>query len=248
MALAIEGQDLLDWGPLAISIVALLVAIGAVALPYWRRPSLSLREDTERTHSRVEGDETPYLRLLVRNAKGKRSAKYARVVLDGYRRTESADPFTRLGSPFLGWPSVGGQESDSYVSVIFSDAARPVGLGRFRRVRVNPDDGRREREARYRQDLAPASVVNQPSEPAAVRHFPDAPDARWHLHLQLADGYELSDERDWLPPGAWTVRLIVGGDDGDALAYEVDLAWAGDEPDAATVLASALDRIGVRRA
>jgi hypothetical protein len=154
VALAIEGQALLDWGPLAISIVALLVAIGAVALPYWRRPSLSLGEDTERTHSRVEGDEVPYLRLLVRNAKGKHSAKHARVVLDGYRSAESNDPFTRLGSPFLGWPSAFGQDSDSYISVVFSDAACPVGLGRFRRVRVNPDDGPREREARYRRTSA----------------------------------------------------------------------------------------------
>jgi hypothetical protein len=179
---ALDGQELLDWGPLAISLVALLVSVGAVAFPYWRRPNLSLQEDAERTHSRVEGDEIPYLRLLVRNAKGKRSAKDARVVLDGYRGAESTEPFTRLGSPFLGWPSVGGQASDSYVSVVFSDAARPIGLGRFMRVRVNPDDGRREREARYRQDLGAASVVTT-SGPAPVRHFPDAPDARWHLHL-----------------------------------------------------------------
>lgn len=110
-----------------------------------------------------------------------------------------------------------------HVSVVFSDAARPVGLGRFSRVTVNPDNGRREREARYRRDLGPASVVNQPTEPAAVRHFPDAPDATWHLHLELADAAELTDERDWLPPGSWTVRLIVGADDGDTHAYEVDL-------------------------
>jgi hypothetical protein len=250
VALAIEGQDLLDWGPLAISVLALLVAIGAVVLPYRRRPSLSLLEDTERTHSRVEGDEIPYLRLLVRNAKGKRSAKYARAVLDGYREAGSTEPFTRLGSPFLGWPSVGGQDSNSYVSVVFSDAARPVGLGRFSRVRVNPDNGLREREERYRQDVGAVSVVTT-TEPASVIHFPDpvaAPEGRWHLHLELADDGELTDERDWLTPGAWTIRLIVGADDGDAHAYEVDLAWAGDESDAATLLSSALNRLEVRRA
>jgi hypothetical protein len=85
------------------------------------------------------------------------------------------------------------------------------------------------------------------SGPAPVRHFPDAPDARSHLHLELADGYELKDERDWLPPGAWTVRLIVGADDGDAHVYEADLAWAGDEPNAAMVLSSTLDRLAVLR-
>lgn len=210
-AVGLDGQDLLDWGPLALSIVAILLSIGAAVLPYWRRPNLSLETDPERTHSRVEGDGLPYIRLLVRNAKGKRSAKQARVVLDGYRRAESTDPFTRLGSPFLGWPSAFGQDSDSYVSVIFSDAARPVGLGRFRRVRMNPD-GRLEREERYTQALTAPG-------PGPVRHFPDAPDARWHLHLELADNYEITDDRDWLGPGTWTVGLIVGADDGDAHTY-----------------------------
>ena len=247
VALALDGQDLLDWGPLAISIIAILLSIGAVALPYWRRPNLSLREDAERTHSQVEGDGAPYVRLVVRNAKGKRSAKNARVVLDGYRRAGSTDRLTRLGSPFLGWPSVFGQDSDSYVSVVFSDAARPVGLGRFRRVRVNPDDGLLEREERYRLDLGAASVVTT-SGPAPVRHFPDAPDARWHLHLELADAAEITDERDWLSPGEWTVRLIVGADDGDAHAYDIELGWDGREGDATTVLETALDSLTVRHA
>ena len=59
VVLALDGQDLLDWGPLGISIVALLASIGAVLLPYWRRPSLSLEADPEHTHSRVEGDGIP---------------------------------------------------------------------------------------------------------------------------------------------------------------------------------------------
>jgi hypothetical protein len=180
VAVALDGRTLLDWAPLAIAAVALLASVAALVVPYWRRPSLSLHEDLERTHSRVEGDGTPCLRLLVRNAKGKRSAKDARVVLDGYKRAESAGSLARLGSPFLGWPSVFGQDSDSYVSVVFSDAARPVGLGRFRRVRVNPEDGLREREERYRQDFTAASVATT-SGPTPVRHFPNptaAPDAR----------------------------------------------------------------------
>jgi hypothetical protein len=106
---------------------------------------------------------------------------------------------------------------------------------------VNPDDGRIEREERYTQTVGAAI------EPGPVRHFPDAPDARWHLHLDLADAYWITDERDWLPPGSWTIRLIVGADDGDAHAYEVDLAWAGDEPDSEAVLSAALDRLKVRR-
>jgi hypothetical protein len=243
VAVALDGQTLLDWTPLGISAIALLVAIAAAVVPYWRRPNLSLHEDTEQTHSRVEGDGFAYLRLLVRNAKRKRSAKHARVVLDGYRSGEANAPLARLGSPFLGWPSAFGQDSDSYVSVVFSDATRPIGLGRFVRVRVNPDESL-EREARYRQDFAPTP-------PGPIRHFPDAegaPDARWHLHLELADNAAISDERDWLPPGLWTVRLIVGADDGDAHAYEVDVAWAGDEPSAEGVLKSALNSLKVRSA
>jgi hypothetical protein len=240
VALALDGQALLDWVPLAISIIALVVSIAAAVVPYWRRPSLSLHGDPDRTHSRVEGDGMPYLRVLVRNAKRKRSAKNARVVLDGYRGAESAGPLTRLGSPFLAWPSIFGQDSDSYVSVIFSDAARPVGLGRFRRVRVRPN-GLREREERWTQD------IGAPIPPGPIRHFPDAPDARWHLHLELAESFEITDERDWLPPGSWTVRLLLGADDGDANAYEVKMAWAGDEPDAETVLGAALDSLEMRQ-
>lgn len=242
MSVAVSGQTLLDWLPLGISAIALVASIAAFVIPYWRRPSLSLQEDPERTHSRVEGNGIPHIRLLVRNAKGKRSAKQARVVLDGYRSAASPSPLTRLGSPFLAWPSAFGQDSDSYISVVFSDAARPVGLGQFRRVRVNPD-GKLERAEVYTQ------TVGAIGEPAGVVHFPDlaaAPDARWHLHLELADAYEIVDERDWLPPGAWTVRLIVGADDGDAHAYEVDVAWAGDESDGEAVLKAALDRLEVR--
>lgn len=238
MALAIIGQD----AALAFSAFAILVSIAALVIPYWRRPSLSLHVDPERTHSRVEGDGLPYVRLLVRNAKGKRSAKNARVVLDGYSHAAIGDPLTPLGSPFLGWPSIFGQDSDSYVSVVFSDAARPVGLGRFARVRVDPDK-RLEREARYTQDLAPPQA-------GPIRHFPDvqaAPDARWHLHLELADNAAITDERDWLPPGRWKVRLVVGADDGDAHAYDVALAWDGDEPDADAVLKATLDRLEVHR-
>jgi hypothetical protein len=163
--------------PLAISLVAILVAIGAVAFPYWRRPSLSLREDTEHTHSRVEGDEIPYLRLLVRNAKGKRSAKHARVVLDGYRGAESRDPFTRLGSPFLGWSSVSGQDSDSYVSMVLLGCSPR----RSWPVQERPS-GRRRRPARAPGTLqaGPRGGERRGDERGGPGpSFPDAPDARW---------------------------------------------------------------------
>lgn len=98
-----------------------------------------------------------------------------------------------------------------------------------------PDTDLRERETHYSQDLARGQRPQ-------VRHFPDvatAPDAEWHLHLELADNFELTDERDWLRPGSWRVRLIVGADDGDAHSYLVDVAWKGDEPDADSTVSSA---------
>jgi hypothetical protein len=241
-AAALAKGNAFDWR-LAISIAALGLSGAALALPYLRRPSLSLHRDAERTHSRVEGDRVPYLRLPVRNKKHRRSAKHARVVLDGYRAAGSQEPLTRLGSPFLGWPSVFGQESDAYVEVIFSSAERPLGLGRFARVKLD-EHNRRVRQTLYRQDLSPAPI---PEGPALILSAPESPEAEWHLHLELSDGYELSDERDWLSPGNWKVHLIVGADDGDAHTYEVDIAWKGDEHDSDAILAAALDGLKVRR-
>jgi hypothetical protein len=230
----------IDWR-LAISLLALVVSAGALIVPYWRRPRLSLRRDQERTHSRVEGNCVPYLRLLVGNAKRKRSAQHARVLLDGYRAAGAREPLTRLGSPFLGWPSVTGQDSDSYVAVVFSNAERPVGLGQLARVKTNEDD-RLVKEVRWTQGLAVPEGPDQ-----VWRYAHDDPEATWYLHLELADGLHIIDERDWLPPGKWTVRLIVGADHGDARAYEVDISWKGDEDDADAVLAGALDSVAVRR-
>jgi len=213
-----------------VSLMALAVSIAAAVLPYYRRPKLSLRED-DRGESRIEGNGLPYLRALVHNKKGKRSAKRARVVLDGYRRIGSHE-FTRLASPFLAWPSVFGQESDSYVEVIFPDASRPVGIGRFMRVKLD-DEGKLVR-----------GLTAGPT--AVVIHHPDDADAIWYLHLELASGWTIVDGRDWLDPGEWTLCLLVGADDGDAHAFELDLAWEGDEPNGDALLSYVLDHLGVR--
>lgn len=68
----------------------------------------------------------------------------------------------------------------------------------------------------------------------------------WYLYLAELD---LNDDRDKLPPieGGYTIRLLVGADDGAARSFEVDIAWDGDPSQSAEeVLASALDRVAVR--
>jgi hypothetical protein len=223
--------------PIAISIVALVVSVLAAILPYWRRPSLSLHEDAEYEHSRVEGNGVPHLRALVHNKKGKRSARHARVVLDGYRKVGADGSYTRLGSPFLGWPSVFGQDNDSYVEVIFPNSSRPVGLGQFHRTAMvdagdYTDEGG-EVHVKSQRVFFPATG------PASVQ-------APWSLHLELAESFGIDDGRDWLSPGEWTLRLIVGADDGDAQTFEVDVAWGGKELNADQVLRAALDRLAIR--
>jgi hypothetical protein len=223
------------WGtatPIAISIAALVVSIGGSIAPYYRRPKLTLREDESREHSRVEGNGIPHVRAVVENAMGKRSAKHVRVVLDGARK-KGDDQWTRFGSPFLAWPSVFGQESDAYVDVIFAGTSRPVGIGQMMRVR-RTDAGKIER------GYHPAGGT------WIVMHDPADADGQWHLHLELAGNFQLTDERDWLTPGEWVLRLVAGADDGDAHTCEVHLAWRGDEPNAEMALANLLDHLAVR--
>lgn len=230
-----------DGVALVVSIAAGFVSLTALIVPYFRRPKLSLLSDSRREHSQVEGDGLPYLRALVRNAKWKRSAKHARVVHDGHRPS-GAKGRVRMGSPFLSWPSTFGQDSSFYADVVFADSERPVGIGRFVRVKLDKD-GRLVREERYRQTF---SGRVEPVDAPPVRHHPDDHSANWYLHLEIGD-WSISNERDWLEPGSWEIRLLIGADDGDARAYLVTLSWRGDEPDAQAVLASALGSLRIER-
>jgi hypothetical protein len=218
-------------------VVALLVSFGAVVLPYARRPKLSLREDESREHSRVEGNGIPHVRALVANAKHKRSAMHARVVLDGYRRVGGSG-WTRLGGPFLAWPSVFGQDSDAYADVIFPGSARPVGIGQLMRI---AEKVWRERAAHLESQPGTATLEQFLATKAAER------ENTWRLKLELPGNFMLTDGRDVLDPGAWTIRLIVGADDGDARTYELDIAWKADHPDAQAALDYVLDHLAVRR-
>lgn len=207
------------------------VATFAAYLPYRRRPHLSLLEEGSSEHSRVEAEtgqggelvgRRAYLRLTVRNARRKRSAQNVRVMLDGYRTQSASSSLIRLGSPFLAWPSVFGQDDDSKVVVIFADAERPFSLGRFFSAEsVELGDGAR-----------------------AIHSLQEG--GKWHLRLELAAGFSIADNREWLPPGRWIIRVVVGADDGDARTYEIDLAWDADAPGADDVLSSALNQLAVR--
>lgn len=215
---------------LLVSLFALAASIGAYVLPHYRRPKLSLRPDSSCEHSHVEGDAVPYFRALVHNAKGKRSAKHARVVHDGHKLIDDRR-YTRIGSPFLAWPSTFGQESAFYADVVFADAERPVGIGRFTRVKLDSDG---------------KLVRAFPSADAPVIHFPSDPQATWYLHLELGK-WSVTDERDWLAPGTWSIRLLLGADDGDAQAYIMTVGWRGDETDGEAVLSAALDSVRIAK-
>jgi hypothetical protein len=68
------------------------------------------------------------------------------------------------------------------------------------------------------------------------------------MHLDLAGGFSITDDRDWLPPGAWLIRLIVGAEDGEARTYEIELSWGSDPTQTADdILASAMSGLKVRR-
>jgi hypothetical protein len=70
----------------------------------------------------------------------------------------------------------------------------------------------------------------------------------WYLWVDI--GMDLADNRDKLPPveGGYVIRLVIGADDGAAVAYNVHVDWEGD-PDLGpeAVLASALEHLAVTR-
>jgi hypothetical protein len=226
-----------------VSTAALGIAIaGLVALmPFLRRPRLSIQEDTARIHSRLESTDrgkVPHLRLLAGNAKWKRSAKEARILVEGYQRRGSADTVS-LAYPSLGWPSAP-EASETAAVTIFAGGFRPVGLARFIRVRLDAQG----------QIMRPHAVDAAGRPVPGFPHYPDDADATgWYLWLDLAFGLDILDNRDKLEPveGGYTVELMIGADDGAARRFAVDVAWDG-APDRTPdqVLNSALERLAVR--
>jgi hypothetical protein len=207
-----------------------LLAIATFLLAYGvRRPRLSLRDDEFAVHSRVEGNTQPYLRLVVWNEEGRRAAVGTRVLVQGYReRDADTDQLTTIGSPPLGWPSALDAVDESVV--IFGGSGRPLDFGRLNRVMHEPSG------------LLLKKVVDTNPPTRLVAHMPNAPQAVWYFRLGI--GLNLTDEREWLTPGRWTVRLLVGADEADARYYDVDLEWDANARDPQAALDSVT--VGVR--
>jgi hypothetical protein len=123
-----------------IDVAQVGAAVGAIA----RRPKLSIEEELDRANSLVETSDLggmPHVRILVRNVKRRRAAQGTRVLIEGYTARGSDLPgFRTLGHQSLDWPSNGEAATTGAVTV-FAGGARPITLGYFIRVRINPATG-----------------------------------------------------------------------------------------------------------
>jgi hypothetical protein len=120
------------------------------------------------------------------------------------------------GTPSLGWPSA--QDESGGSLTVHPGATRPVNLGRFVR-------------SQSRHEIFFATWGE-----GGIHGLPE-PDA-WHLHLGLAGDFALTDGRDVIPPGDWTLHLLVVADDAKTRRYDVDLDWDGEAVDGAALLRS----------
>lgn len=215
------------WVQALTVIAAALAAAAAIAVPlttYWRRPRLSIHADEEGVHTRLEGanNDIPWIRLVVANGRRRRAAQGTRVLVEQYRELAvGANPIA-LGSPELSWPSTEVPEGGGVV--VFAGGERPLDFAVLERPAgsVQPEGGG---PARYGRD------------------------PQWWLRLNLsmhARGLVISNRREFLAPrpNGYSVRLVVGADDGAARRFEVVVSWAGDAPDAAAAIRSV--RIAVR--
>ena len=232
---------------LATAVAGVLIASLVAFMPYARRPRLSVIEDGERIHSRVESTPQgpiPHMRLLVNNSRRRRAAEGTRVLVVAYRQVGVVDSgWTSLAHPSLGWPSAP-EAAETAALTVFAGGPRPIGLGRLIRVRVG-EAGELMRPTVELNGVPIRGIPHYAADPG------DPPAAGWYLWLDLAFNQDLNDNRDKLPPAenGYTIRLLVGANDGAARLFDVDINWDGN-PDltADDVLASALNHLAVRRA
>jgi hypothetical protein len=246
--------SLVDWLQLAVTAIGAIVVTALVAaMPFLRRPKLTIEEDAEHVHSHLErsqAGELPHVRLLVANSKWRRAASGTRVLVEGYTEQGAGGIATALGHPSLGWPS-GGPGEEAALTV-FPDARRPITLGYFiraprdakgklRRPReINTDTGQ---EVRYLPHFATDDDYARVAGPRAAPM-----NGAWFLRLALAFELDIFDDRDKLAPvkSGYAIRLLVGADDGAARPFEVHINWESDANlSAKEVLRSALDHLHV---
>jgi hypothetical protein len=204
--------------------IDLLVAVGTLALAaaaFWQivadsssRPSLTLVEDAERIDTAVEMMYFPWVRLRVRNARGKRTAHGTRALVKSFRPAIHAGEPTSLAGAELGWPST--ELAPGAGAVIFGGQDRPLDFGTL---------------GIGRPDAASAG--------AKMGGMLDLPDnAQWWFRFTLAR--ELLIERAFLPPipGGYIAEIVVGADEGNAHVFEVAFNWNALAPTPDTALDS----------
>jgi hypothetical protein len=220
----ITAATFYEWAQVVGTLLAVGVAGLVAFMPYARRPKLTIEEERDRANSRVESSQLgglPHVRLLVSNARGRRAAQGARVLVEGY--TSLADPeamFVTFGHPSLEWPSA--SDVDSGAVTVFGGGARPITLGYFERA--------------WRDQEGELHYV----------HEHDGTAEAWYLRLTI--GLDINDDRDKLPPveRGYSIKLIVGADDGAARRFKVYIDWLGDPGQTPhQVLASALGQLAV---
>jgi len=129
-----------EWVQVIAASTGVVVAGLVAVMPYARRPRLSIEEDRDRSNSRVESSQLgglPHVRLLVTNARRRRAAQGARVLVEGYTPIAAhAATLTTLGHPSLEWPS--SSDAAAGAVTVFGGGARPITLGYFVRVHRDP--------------------------------------------------------------------------------------------------------------
>jgi hypothetical protein len=205
--------------------IELAVAVGTIALAfvaalpiirdYCSEPSLSLEVDSEAIHTRVEADRAPYIRLMVKNARGRRAATGSRVILWSYRKADVAETSVSLAGPELGWPSTAIRPGDG--AVIFGGTSRPIDFGWLGVAPAGPG-------------LPTQLVPGDPLPKGSV----------WWLQFALGEEQRLAIPRAMVAPapGGYTVRLIVGADTGKAHTFDVSVRWLSDATDPESALKS----------
>ena len=195
-----------DCGGSSASTIIAIAAVGAavaVALaPFLRRPWLSMHEDKTGMHTRLEDNGTvPWLRLVIRNHRLVRAAQSTRVLVESYVENRGHAMPVAMGSPELGWPSTRLEPGRGVV--VFAGQSRPLDLGSLERT-----------------------PIFDPHDPYAREP--------WRFRIGLAmHGEGVGIGREWLDatPNGYTLRLLLGADDGAATYYDVAVNWdpaAGD--------------------